>query len=61
MVSYHPKPYTLFKDASHYAYSGILTQAVDGPNYLRPIAYISGSFYNMQQRWSATEKEAFAV
>ena len=43
--------------------SGILTQAVDDPNDLRPIAYTSASFflYNTQQRWSATGKEAFAV
>ena len=27
---------TLFPDASHYAYSGVLTQAVDSPEDLRP-------------------------
>ena len=55
------KPYTLFIDASNYAYSDILTQAGDGPGDLRHIAYTSDSFPVMQQRWSATEKEAFAV
>ena len=55
------KPYTLFTDASHYAYSGVLTQAVESPYDLRSIAYTSGSFFNVQQRWSITEKEAFTV
>ena len=55
------KPYTLFTDASNYSYSGILTQKVDGPDDLRPIAYTSGSFSDTQQRWSVTEKETFAV
>ena len=53
--------HTLFTDASHYAYSGVLTQAVESPEDLRPIAYTSGSLSDMQQRWSVTEKEAFAV
>ena len=53
------KPYTLFSDSSHYAYSGVLTQAVDGPDDLRPIAYTSASFSDTQQKWSATEKETF--
>ena len=51
----------MFTDASNYAYSVILTQAVDGPDDLRPIAYTSGSVSDMQQKWSATEREAFAV
>ena len=54
------KPYTLFTDASYYAYSGVLTQTYDNPDDLRPIAYTSGSFSDIQQRWSATEKEVFA-
>ena len=41
--------------------ASILTQAVNDPSDLRPIAYSSGSFSNMQQRLSATEIEAFAV
>ena len=44
------KPYTLFPDASHFAYSGVLTQAVDSPEDLRPIAYTSGLFSYTQQR-----------
>ena len=55
------KTYTLFTDASHYAYSGVLTQAVESPEDLRPVVFKSGSFSETQQRWSATEKEAYAV
>ena len=55
------KPYTLFTNTGHYAYPGVLIQAVDGPDDLRPIAYTLGLFSDMQQRWSSTEKEAFAV
>ena len=55
------KPYTLFMDTSHYAHSGILTRAVESAEDLRPIAYTSGSFSDMQQRCSATDKEAYAV
>ena len=29
---------TLFTDASHYAYSGVLTRAVESPDDLKPIA-----------------------
>ena len=39
------KPYTLCKDASNYAFSGVLTQAVHDEDDLRPIAYTSGSFF----------------
>ena len=53
--------HTLFTDASNYAYSGVLTQAVDGPDDSSPIAYTSGSFSDMHQKWSATEKETFAI
>ena len=40
---------------------GVLIQAGDSPGDLRPIAYISGLFPDMQQKSSATEKEAFPV
>ena len=53
--------HTLFTDANNYVYLGILTQAADGPDDLRPISNTSVSFSNSQQRWFATEKEAFAV
>ena len=48
MVSHINMPYTLLTDGSNYAFSGILTQAVNDPKDLRPIAYTSGSFYEMQ-------------
>ena len=41
--------YTLFTDASHYGYSRVLTQAVDDPEDLRPIAHTLGSFFDTQQ------------
>ena len=41
------KSYTLFTDASHFAYSRVLTQAVDNPDELRHIAFTSGFFSNM--------------
>ena len=56
----HVITYTLFTDASNYAYSDALTQAVDGHDNLRPIAYTLSSFSHMQQKWSLTEKEALA-
>ena len=40
---------------------GVITQAVDEPDDLRLIAYISGSFSDMQQRWSASWKGSFEV
>ena len=55
------KPYTIFSDASHYAYSEVLTHAAYGCDDLSPIAYTSGLFSDMQQKWTATEKETFAV
>ena len=60
----HPninKPYTVFTDTSNYAFSAVHTQAVDGPSDLRPIAYTSGSFSDMQQRWSLTQKGAYVT
>ena len=51
----------MFTEASNYAYFGVLHQAVSGPVDLRPIAYTLGSYSDMQERWSVTEKEAFAV
>ena len=51
------KPYTLFIHVSSHAFSNILTQAVNVPGDLRPIAYTSDSFSNAQQWCSATEKK----
>ena len=55
------KAYTLFIDASNYAFSIIITQAIDVPDDLRLIAYTSGSFLDVKQGCSSTEKVAFAV
>ena len=52
--------HTLCLDASNYASSSIVTQGHDVPNDLRPIAYTSSSFSDMQQRWSKRGKEDFA-
>ena len=34
---------------------------LESPEYLRTVAFISGSLSEMQQRWPATKKEAYAV
>ena len=34
----------------HYAYSGVITHAVESPEDLRPVAFTLGSFSEMQQR-----------
>ena len=49
-VSSYGKLYTLFTDASHFAYSGVLTQAVESPKDLKPVVFTSDSFLEMQQR-----------
>ena len=41
-VSKFRKPYILFTDANHHAYSRVLTLAVEGPEDWRPIVYTSG-------------------
>ena len=52
-------PYTLTTDASNYGAAGILMQQRDGKYHV--IAAISKTFNAVQGRWSATEREAFAV
>ena len=45
----YPDPeanYTLYTDASKYAYAGVLTQDVDGTDH--PITYVSGLFRGSQ-------------
>ena len=44
-------------DVSHYSSSGVHTQAVESLEDLWHKAYTSGSFSDMQQIWSATEKK----
>ena len=56
----HPDyPYTLTTDASNYGCAGILMQQRDGKYHV--IAAISKTFTPTQSRWSATEREAWAV
>ena len=50
-----------FTDSSDYAYFGVCTQAVEILEHLGPAAFTLGTFLEMQQRWSATEKKAYAV
>ena len=59
----HPRiedPYKLYTDASLYAVGAILTQT-DHDGIERPIQYVSKTLSETQQRWSAIEREAFAV
>ena len=51
------KPYKLYTDASNYAVGGILE--TDGIE--RPIQYISKQLNDGQKRWSAIEREFYAV
>ena len=58
----YPDPeadYTLYTDASKYAYAGVLTQKVDGTDH--PVAYTSGLFRGSQLNWAALTKEAYAI
>ena len=53
------KPYTLYTDASKYAWAGVLTQEHDGVN--KPVSYVSGLFRGSQINWAALTKEAYAI
>ena len=58
----YPDPqasYTLYTDASKYAYAGILTQHNDGVDH--PITYVSGLFRGSQLNWATLTKEAYAI
>lgn len=54
------KPYKLYTDVSEYAVGGIFIQQ-DENGVERVIQYISKQLSTGQQKWSATEHEAFAV
>ena len=59
----HPdpkKPFRLYTDASEVAVGAVLTQ-VDDDGVERPIHYVSKGFSTSQRRWSAIEREAFAI
>ena len=61
------KGYTLFNDASKYAWACVLTQEYqyekDGKEYRinHPITFASGLFKGSQMNWAALTKEAFAI
>ena len=58
----YPDPtvnYILYTDASKYAYTGVLTQSIDGTDH--PVAYTSGLFRGSQLNWAALTKEAYAI
>ena len=53
----YPDPaasYTLYTDASKYAYPGVLMQHVDKTDH--PVAYVSGLFRGSQLNWAALMK-----
>ena len=51
--------YTLYTDASKYAYAGILMQHTDRTDH--PITYVSGLFHGSQLNWATLTKEAYAI
>ena len=58
----YPDPqasYTLYTDASKYAYAGILTQHSNGTDH--PITYVSGLFCGSQLNWATLTKEVYAI
>ena len=58
----YPDPnaeYTLYTDASNYAYAGVLTQKDGDTDH--PVAYTSGLFRGSQCNWAALTKEAYAI
>ena len=58
----YPDPqasYTLYTEASKYAYAGILTQHSNGTDH--PITYVSGLFRGSQLNWATLTKEAYAI
>ena len=57
----YPDPqasYTLYTDASKYAYAGVLTHN-NGTDH--PITYVSGLFRGSQLNWATLTKEAYAI
>ena len=58
----YPDPqasYTLYTDASKYAYAGVLTQHSNGADH--PITYVSGLFRGSQLNWATLTKEAYTI
>ena len=58
----YPNPetsYTLYTDASKYAYAGVLTQTIENTDH--PITYVSALFRGSQLNWATLTKEAYAM
>ena len=61
------KPYTLYTDASKYAWAGVLTQRyvheIEGKEkeIYHPVTYLSGLFRGSQLNWATLTKEAYAI
>ena len=61
------KPYTLFMDASQYAWSGLLTQEhtpiIDGKTskHQHSIIFVPGLSQGGQLKWATLTKEAYAI
>ena len=58
----YPDPqasYTLYTDASKYAYTDVLTRHSNGTDH--PITYVSGLFLGSQLNWATLTKEAYAI
>ena len=55
------RPFLLFVDASDYGYAGVLAQQAEIHGVARPIAVLSKSFDETQQRWTAMERELHAL
>ena len=61
------KPYTLYTDASKYAWAGVLTQRyvheIEGKEkeIYHPVTYLSGLFRRSQLNWATLTKEAYAI
>ena len=61
------KPYTLYTDASKYAWACMLTQQYEyeqnGKKFSiqHPITYVSGLFKGSQLNWTTLTKEAYAM
>ena len=61
------KPYTLYTDASKYAWAGVLTQRyvheMEGKEkeIYYPVTYLSGLFRGSQLNWATLTKEAYAI
>ena len=55
------RPFLLFVDASDFGYSGVLAQPEGVHGTPRPIAVLSKSFDETQQRWTPMERELHAL